>query len=58
MGNGLKVWDGNGYYTYTSADGLISNSIYTAYETEDGKIWISAQGGLHIWDGTTFSYLR
>ncbi|MEJ2679869.1 MAG: two-component regulator propeller domain-containing protein, partial [Gemmatimonadota bacterium] len=40
------VRDGRVRATYTTADGLINNSVRTIYQTRDGAVWIGTREGL------------
>jgi ligand-binding sensor domain-containing protein len=45
-----------GKWTYfNKADGLPSNTIYALYEDRSGKIWIGTDGGLSVYDGSSFT---
>jgi ligand-binding sensor domain-containing protein len=54
-GNGLFAYDGVEWRRYTQDDGLPSDSVDDLAATPDGRLWISAIGGLTYFDGTAFT---
>ncbi len=55
FGNGLTRYDGKNFKTFTSEDGLSSNSLLSLYEERDGTLWIGTYGsGLMRYDGKDF----
>lgn len=53
-GNGLLRFDGtdpnNGFFAYTTANGLLSNYTYSAYEDSESRIWVATNDGLNRLD--------
>ncbi|MCP4156404.1 MAG: hypothetical protein GY757_52310 [bacterium] len=51
---GLFLFDGKGYKSYTTADGLSSNFItYIVYD-KDGKLWLATVNGLNCFSNNRF----
>lgn len=46
------------FQSFTSAQGLSQNSIYSIAETEDGFMWFGTQDGLNRFDGKNFIQIR
>ncbi len=44
LGKGLIKFDGKNYITYTTDDGLPTNTLKTLYEDSKGNIWIGTNG--------------
>lgn len=58
---GLVYWESNshgrdGYYLYTTDEGLSDNRVNSILEDEAGRIWIATARGLNTWDGERFSH--
>ncbi len=51
----LKFHNSAVHKKYTTADGLIGNSIWTVFEDSKGKIWIGTNEGLSILDNGVFT---
>lgn len=54
VGEGVVVYDGERFRTFTVADGLPGNTIRAIVEAEDGKLWVGTTRGLALFDGETF----
>jgi ligand-binding sensor domain-containing protein len=50
----LSRYDGAGFVTYTTADGLVNNSVRSLLEDRAGHLWIGTWGGLSRYDGERF----
>lgn len=50
---GVVHWDSvtNSYVRYTTADGLIHNTVYAIQPDAMGNIWVATQGGVSRFDG-------
>ena len=46
------------FQSYTSAQGLLQNSVYSIAETDDGFMWFGTQDGLNRFDGKNFIQVR
>ncbi|NKB71190.1 MAG: response regulator [Candidatus Latescibacteria bacterium] len=56
--NGVSRFDGNGWITFTTDDGLLANKLCAIAETNDGNLWVGGHGGVSRFDGkrwTSFS---
>jgi len=54
--NGLSKYDGSNFVTFTSQDGMVSNSINDFLFDTDGLLWLAtAEGGVSIHDGESWS---
>jgi ligand-binding sensor domain-containing protein/signal transduction histidine kinase/CheY-like chemotaxis protein len=40
---------------FTTDDGLLSNTVNTINQHQDGRIWMGTEGGIAIYDGSAFS---
>lgn len=47
---GLSRFDGNGFHTFTVADGLVDKWVYTLAIDRDGRIWAGTEGGVTRYD--------
>jgi ligand-binding sensor domain-containing protein len=47
---GLSRFDGNGFHTFTVADGLIDKWVYTLAIDREGRIWAGTEGGVTRYD--------
>ena len=54
---GLIRYDGTDFVTFTTQDGLASDSIRDILEDKDGLLWIATTGGVSTYDGTSFTTL-
>ncbi len=58
IGSGLYRYDGVFFEQYTGDEGLLSNEIVSIFQDEDGDIWFGSNGGVSVYDGSSFkSYL-
>lgn len=57
-GAGLSVFDGRGWKTFTSKDGLPANHIFMLQLDERGRLWIGTSHGLARYDGLRFLPFR
>lgn len=55
--NGVSVYDGNKFETYTIKNGIAGNHVRKIFEDKNGNIWIGSIGGLTIYDGIGFTNL-
>src|SRR5688572_25136454 len=44
----------NTFYSYSTENGLPTNSIQSVYQDSYGFMWLASYNGLFRWDGTTF----
>ncbi|RKY83814.1 hypothetical protein DRQ09_09485, partial [candidate division KSB1 bacterium] len=54
-GNGLWKFNSLVWLHYTTADGLLNNSILALFEDSQGNIWIGTEGGVNKYDGSSFT---
>jgi len=50
--DGLSVYNGTTWTTWTTEDGLISNGVTCVFMTDDGKLYAGTGSGLAYYDGT------
>ncbi len=55
-GDGVSVWDGNGFMHMTQAQGLNGGEVRGLLEDRHGKIWAGTMAGLCFWDGEGFTH--
>lgn len=55
---GVTVYDGTGFTSYTTADGLGGNIVYDICAHSSGDIYLATSGGLSIFDGTSWTNLN
>jgi ligand-binding sensor domain-containing protein len=54
--NGVYSYDGKTFKNYTTADGLVNNSVFSILEDHYGNLWFGTRWfGLSRFDGKTFS---
>ena len=53
-GGGVTRYDGKGFSTFTTEDGLAHNIVWAIAQDEGGDIWIGTSGGLNRYDGKVF----
>lgn len=53
-GNGVALFDGKTFTRFTTADGLISDSIYDIMSDPDGTVWFGTPNGVSRYDGKEF----
>lgn len=54
-GGGLSRFNGKGWDTYTTDEGLPGNHIFMLYEDSRGRLWIGTNNGLTTWQNGKFS---
>lgn len=52
---GITMFDGSDFFSYTTIDGLGSNTIYDILAHSDGSIYAATAYGLSKWDGTAWT---
>ncbi len=58
-GGGVSLFDGRGKWTtYTEADGLAGNIVYSIAQEPDGTLWFGTDRGLSRFDGTNWTSVR
>lgn len=55
---GLCQYDGQGFVTYTTAEGLVHNGISSISQDSQGRLWLGTGGGVIQYDGKVFQGLR
>jgi ligand-binding sensor domain-containing protein/serine phosphatase RsbU (regulator of sigma subunit) len=55
--NGLAIFDGSKFETFTKKKGIAGNIIRTIFEDKSGLIWIGTNEGISIYDGYRFTNL-
>ena len=53
-GNGVSMYNGKTFITFSSAHGLIHNYIHTVKQDRVGNLWFGTYGGVSRYDGTYF----
>ncbi|MHA6279659.1 two-component regulator propeller domain-containing protein [Salinimicrobium sp. CAU 1759] len=53
-GNGVSMYNGKSFITFSSGFGLIHNYIHNVTEDSDGNIWFGTYGGASKYDGVHF----
>ena len=54
--NGVYCYDGKSFKNYTTADGLVYDSVFSILEDKNGNLWFGTRGfGLSRYDGKTFT---
>lgn len=53
-GNGVSMYNGKNFITFSSAHGLIHNYIHTVKQSRNGDLWFGTYGGVSRYDGTHF----
>lgn len=53
-GNGVSMYNGKSFTTFSSAHGLIHNYIHTVKQDKAGNLWFGTYGGISKYDGTHF----
>ena len=57
VSEGLIRYDGAGFVTFTTKDGLAGDTVRDILESEDGVLWIATTGGVSTYDGESFTTL-
>jgi len=58
-GGGVSLFDGDQTWTtYTAADGLAGNIVYSIAQSPDGTLWFGTNGGVTRFDGKTWQSYR
>ena len=55
--NGLAIYDGSKFETFTKKNGIAGNIIRSVFEDKSGKIWIGTNEGISVYDGYRFTNL-
>jgi ligand-binding sensor domain-containing protein/serine phosphatase RsbU (regulator of sigma subunit) len=55
-GGGLTKFDGEGFQTWTTNEGLLNNTIIRLFEDSQGVLWIGTETGLSRYDGRRFTH--
>ncbi|GAB2766456.1 sensor histidine kinase [Actinomadura fibrosa] len=53
-GNGVSMYNGKNFITFSSSYGLIHNYIHTVQQDKAGNLWFGTYGGASKYDGTHF----
>ena len=53
-GNGVSMYNGKSFITFSSGFGLIHNYIHNITEDREGNIWFGTYGGVSKYDGVHF----
>ena len=48
----MSRYDGRAFTTYTAAQGLASNTIWSSFEDQEGHLWFGTEGGLSFLSNT------
>ena len=51
---GVSRYDGDSFVTFTTADGLANNEVWTIEEDRQGRLWFGTGGGVSRYDGDSF----
>ena len=54
-GGGLSRFNGKGWDTYTTAEGLPGNHIFMLHEDPAGRLWIGTNNGVTTWQNGKFA---
>ena len=54
-GGGLSRFNGKGWDTYTTAEGLPGNHVFMLHEDPGGRLWIGTNNGVTTWQNGRFS---
>jgi ligand-binding sensor domain-containing protein len=58
-GGGVSLFDGKARWTtYTTADGLAGNIVYSIAQDDDGTLWFGTNRGVSRFDGKTWTTYR
>lgn len=53
--NGVSIYDGSGWFTYTDTNGLINKNTNRIIEDAEHNIWVATHGGVSKFDGYTWT---
>lgn len=56
--NGIGVFDGTSFRSYTQADGLCDNTVQCLLHDAQGRLWAGTTNGLSLFDGHAFRTFR
>ena len=56
-GAGVSRYDGSVWQTFTTADGLVDNSVFSMLQARDGAIWFGTANGVSRYDGSVWQTL-
>lgn len=56
--NGITVYDGKSFGSYTTADGLCDNTVQCLLRDAAGRLWAGTTNGLSCYDGQRFRTFR
>ena len=51
----MSRYDGQTFTTFTTEDGLTSNSVRSLMQDREGQLWFGTEGGASRYDGQTFT---
>ena len=54
-GGGVSRYDGKGFTTFTTKDGLANNDVKSIFQDREGLFWFGTQGGVSRYDDETFA---
>ena len=49
IGGGISYYDGNGFTSFTTDNGLVDNNVNAIHESQDGKLWLATGGYSADW---------
>jgi ligand-binding sensor domain-containing protein len=55
-GGGLSRFDGDNWRTYTVADGLPGNHVFSLHVDPDGRLWVGTGNGIALYDNGFFQH--
>jgi ligand-binding sensor domain-containing protein len=53
--DGISCYDGSTWITYTTANGLVSNYVNSAFKDRAGNLWFGTAEGVNCFNGTTWT---
>ena len=56
-GGGVSRFDGKGWKTYTTAEGLPGNHVFMLHRDTNGQIWVGTNKGLALWQDGKFKVM-
>lgn len=57
-GGGVSRFDGKQWNSYTMADGLAGNIVYSVLQASDGSLWFGTNGGVSHFDGSNWQTIQ